>query len=195
MKYVVSKHLALEDFSPVYGRPKIPDWHAVSTPRMHGLYWTKLFCYPENADCSAETSASRKNRLKSLKSLRRNAIPATQRSLFLHCCINCKGYCVSKSTFKYGDMQVMGKWSWPVASFALYMARLSSSSHGHMPWDRTHTVWDEVRVWRKSVTPVHLPASTASIFRARRCIFVRNVNIRLTDYTVSKYQTQVRENH
>jgi hypothetical protein len=41
---------------------------------------------------------------------------------------------------------------------------------------------------RVIVTPGHLPASTASIFTTRRCIFVRNVNIRLTDFTVSKYQ-------
>jgi hypothetical protein len=27
--------------------PRLID--AVSTPRMHGLYCTKLFCYPENA--------------------------------------------------------------------------------------------------------------------------------------------------
>jgi hypothetical protein len=37
-------------------------------------------------------------------------------------------------------MQVMGKWSWPVPAFAVYITRLSSSSHGHTPLRYSHAV-------------------------------------------------------
>jgi hypothetical protein len=43
--------------------------------------------------CSANTSASRKTK-QSLESVQRTASPASQRRLFLHRCLNCKGYCL-----------------------------------------------------------------------------------------------------
>ena len=64
MKYVVSEHLELEDFSPVYGRPEIPDWQMrwALHECMSCTVWS-CFATLKMQACSAETSASRKNRI------------------------------------------------------------------------------------------------------------------------------------
>jgi len=66
-----------------------------------------------------------------------------------------------------------------------YPAPLTATRRGIEPTRCGAKPLYDVRVF---VTPVHLPASTASSFRARRCTFGRNENIRLTDCTVSLYQ-------
>jgi len=63
-KYVVSKHLELEDFSPIYDRPEIPDWQM--RRELHEcMDCTVRSCFAtlKLQECSAQTSASRKNRI------------------------------------------------------------------------------------------------------------------------------------
>ena len=126
---------------------------------------------------------------RSLKSVRRSASPATQRSLFLHRCINCKGYYVRSQRLNTAICKWWGNGrglsQHLLSIWQGYPAPLTAKRRGIEPTRCGAKLLYGARVF---VTTAHLPASTASIFRASRFIFCRNVNICLTDFTASKYQ-------